>query len=275
MYKKKQKDNNIIGDKMKTILFTGARSGIINKVIDNIINLNYYIYLTVHTNSELKSVKTKYKNNKNVKCFKLDVTNKKDRDKLKNLNIDILVSNAACGHSGSMAEINMNKVRNNFEINVFSNFEIIQIVLKNMIKKKQGKIIIISSLGGTIPMPFLGSYSATKASLTKMAEALNIELKLLESNIKTSIILPGLYNTGFNKLMFDEKYDFMEIDSYFKKQIELIKKSENLILKLFQKNNLNSIVKKITTAITTKNPKLTYKAPLSQVIFSKIYNLIT
>ena len=35
MYKKKLKTNNIIGDKMETILFTGARSGIINKVIDN------------------------------------------------------------------------------------------------------------------------------------------------------------------------------------------------------------------------------------------------
>ena len=70
---------------MKTILFTGARSGIINKVIDNIIDKNFKIYVTVHTMSELKRIKEKYKNNKNIMCFKLDVTSKKDREKLKNM----------------------------------------------------------------------------------------------------------------------------------------------------------------------------------------------
>ena len=73
-----KKINNINGDKLKTILFTGARSGIINKVAESIIKLNYFVYITVHTNSELEIVKEKYKNNVNVKCFKLDVTNKDD-----------------------------------------------------------------------------------------------------------------------------------------------------------------------------------------------------
>ena len=108
---------------MKTILFTGARSGIISKVIDNIIDLNYYIYITVHTDSELISVQKKYVDKKNISCFKLDITDKNDFEKLKNLKIDVLVSNAAYGESGSMVEINMDKVRNNFETNVFSNFE--------------------------------------------------------------------------------------------------------------------------------------------------------
>ncbi|MBR2833139.1 MAG: SDR family NAD(P)-dependent oxidoreductase [Bacilli bacterium] len=258
---------------MKTILFTGARSGIINKVIDNIIDKNFKIYVTVHTMSELKRIKEKYKNNKNIMCFKLDVTSKKDREKLKNMKIDILVSNAACGYSGSMAEIDMNKVRNNFETNVFSNFEIIQLVLKNMLKKEQGKIIIMGSLAGLVPMPFLGSYSATKASIIKMTESLNLELKLLKKNITISLILPGLYNTGFNKMMFDKKYDDMDINSYFKNQINMIRKTENLVLKLFQKNNLSSITKKITKAIINEKPKFTYKAPFAQVIAVKLYNL--
>ena len=169
----------------------------------------------------------------------------------------------------------MNKVRDNFETNVFSNFEIVQIVLKNMIKKRKGKIIMVSSLASIIPMPFLGAYSATKASINKLTEALNLELKLLNKNINVSLILPGLYKTGFNKLMFDKKYEYMDIDSYFKNQIELIKKSENKILKLFEKQNLDSIVKKITKAIISTNPKFRYKAPFSQVLFSKIYQILS
>ena len=259
---------------MQTILFTGARSGIINKVIDSIIKDNYNIYVTVHTKEELKAVKNKYKQNKNVKCLKLDITNQKDKQQIEKLDIDILVSNAAIGISGSVAEIDINKIRENFEVNVFSNFELIQIALKNMIKKGKGKLIIMSSLAGIIPIPFLGSYCATKASIIKLSESLNLELKLLNKNIKVSLIEPGLYNTGFNRLMLDQKYD-QDINTYFKNQINLIRKSENLTLRLFEKKKLKSITKKITKAIKKENPKFVYRAPIFQSIFAKIYSILS
>ncbi len=258
---------------MENILITGARSGIINKVCDRLINKNYFLYITVHTNSELKIIEKKYQKYDNVKCFKLDITNKEDQKELEKLDIDILISNAAIAESGSISEIDMNKVRNNFEVNVFSNFELVQLVLKQMIKKEKGKIIMMSSLAGIIPIPFLGSYCATKASIIKLSECLNFELKLLESDIKISVIKPGLYGTGFNKLAFDKKYDWMDIDSYFKYQIELIRKSENIFLNLFEKKNLNSIVKKIIKAVESDNPSLFYSAPFSQVVFAKIISL--
>ena len=259
---------------MKKVLFTGARSGIINKVAENLIKQNYFVYITVHTNSELKVIKKKYKNNTNVECLKLDITNKNDRNKLKDLNIDVLVSNAATGDSGSLAEIDINKVRKNFETNVFSNFELVQMILKDMIKKRQGRIIMVGSLAGMIPIPFLGSYCATKASIIKMTETLNLEMKLLKAKIDICLIEPGLYQTGFNKLMLDKKYDWMNIDSYFKNQIEQIRKTENIVLILFEKKNLQSIVSKITKAITTKKPKFIYRTPLTGRIITKIYNLL-
>jgi len=253
---------------MKKILITGARSGIISKVIDKIKD-DYFIYVTVHTESQLKRVKEKYKNNKNIKCFKLDITSEKDIEKLKDLDIDIFISNAAISESGSILELPIKKLKNNFETNVFSNFEVIQIILKNMIKKGSGKVIIMGSLAGKIPMPFAGSYSATKASIIKLTEALNLELKLLKEKLNIVLILPGLYNTGFNKSMFDKKYD-LDIDSYFNNQIKLIKKSENLVLKLFEKRKLDSIVNKIVKAINSENPRFIYSAPFTQNLFAKI-----
>ena len=62
---------------MKKVLITGARSGIISKVIDNIIN-DYELYLTVHTDSQVRAMKDKYKNYNNVTCMKLDITNEYD-----------------------------------------------------------------------------------------------------------------------------------------------------------------------------------------------------
>ena len=146
---------------MKKVLITGARSGIISKVIDNIIN-DYELYLTVHTDSQVRAMKDKYKNYKNVTCMKLDITNEYDYRKIENIDIDIYIANAAIAESGSMIEMPVDRIRDNFETNVFSNFKVLQRVLQKMIKKGRGKVIIMGSLAGKIPMPFLGAYSGSK-----------------------------------------------------------------------------------------------------------------
>ncbi len=257
---------------MQKILITGARSGIMSKVIDRI-KRDYYVYLTVHTESELQRVKEKYQNYPNIECFKLDVTNENDVKKILKLDIDIFISNAAIAESGSVLEMNIDKIRKNFEINVFANMQLVQVIVQKMLKKGQGRIIVMASLAGKIPLPFAGAYSATKASLIKLIEALKIELKLITANIDLVLILPGLYQTGFNKLMVDKKYDDQDFIKYFDHELELIRKSENLILTLFEKQKLNSIVNKIVKAITLENPKFIYSAPLTQNLFAKIVSL--
>lgn len=255
--------------KMKKILITGARSGMIYPVIQKL-KRNYFIYVTVHTDSEVKYIKNLYKEN-NIECIKLDIT--KDLDKLNKLDIDILVCNAAIAESGSLFEIPLEKVKENYNVNVFSNLDLIQKVSKKMIKKGKGKIVIISSLTSKMVLPFLGSYSSSKASLSAIARSLYYESKLLKSKIDIVLIEPGLYKTGFNKLAFDKKYEFMDNDSFFKSQIELIRKVENAYLFLFERRKLKSIANKIYEAITIDNPKFRYSAPFSHNLFSKIINL--
>ncbi len=254
---------------MKKILITGARSGMIYPVIQRL--KDYYVYVTVHTESELRSVKKLYKDFQNIECLKLDVL--KDADKVEKLDIDILVLNGAIAESGSLMEIPLEKVKNNFEVNVFANLNIIQKVIKNMIYKGFGRIVIISSLTSKSPLPFLGSYSASKAALSSIARTLHYETMLLKANVEVVLIEPGLYRTGFNKLAFDKKYEFMDNDSFFASQIDLIKKSENLYLMLLERRNLTSIVNKIYKAICYDNPRFRYSAPLTHNWFAKIINL--
>ena len=256
---------------MKKVLITGARSGIISKVIDNIIN-DYELYLTVHTDSQVRAMKDKYKNYKNVTCMKLDITNEYDYRKIENIDIDIYIANAAIAESGSMIEMPVDRIRDNFETNVFSNFKVIQRVLQKMIKKGRGKVIIMGSLAGKIPMPFLGAYSGSKASLIKMTEALRFELLLLDSDIKVSLILPGLYDTGFNKLAMDKKYDFMDLDSFFEYQLDFIRAYDKFVL-FFEQRSLSSIVNKICQAVSSDNPKFIYTAPFSQSLVARIVSL--
>lgn len=256
---------------MEKILITGARSGIISKVIDNIID-DYELYLTGHTDSQVRVMKDKYKNYKNVTCIKLDITNEDDYRKIENIDIDIYIANAAIAESGSMIEMPVDRIRDNFETNVFSNFNLLQRVLQKMIKKGRGKVIIMGSLAGKIPMPFLGAYSGSKASLIKMTEALRFELMLLDSDIKVSLILPGLYRTGFNKLAMDKKYDFMDVNSFFEYQLDFIHSYDKFVL-FFEQRALTSIVNKICQAIYSDNSKFIYSAPFSQNMFVKIISL--
>lgn len=256
---------------MQKILVTGARSGIINKVIDKIQN-DYFIYLTVRTEKQLQIVKEKYKNNSNIECFKLDVLNESDRKKIESLDIDIFISNAAIGEGGSITEIDIDKVKYNYEVNVFSNFRIIQLVLKQMLKKNKGKIIVVSSLASHLPIKFLGSYCSTKASISMLTKVLRKELKLINKNIKIQLIEPGLYHTGFNQVMLDNKYDWMDINSYFNNILKEIKRNDKLFC-LLEKTNLNSIVNKIVYSIKTNDNKFLYSAPTTQYIMAKLYNL--
>lgn len=259
--------------KMKKILYTGSRSGISYYVVSKLKSMDYYLYLGVHTDLEQKYLKQKYKDYKNIEVFKLDITNAKDKEKIKNLDIDILINNAAIGEGGSLTEMDMDRVRNNFETNVFSSFEIVQIVFKNMMKKNSGKIIIMSSLASIIPLNFLGSYCGTKASISQMTRVLKNEVKLLTNNIKIVLIEPGMYYTGFNQVMLDNKYKEMILDSYFKSQIEIIRKKENILFNLLEKNSYASIGNKIIKAIKCDNPKFVYRAPLLQSIGAKIYSI--
>lgn len=258
---------------MKTILMTGARSGIAADVIKKLKTKNYKIYVAVHTDTQCKRIKKIYKNDKNIYCIKLDVTDKEDIKKLNKIDVDILISFAAIGNGGSISEIKMDKVRENFEVNVFSNFEVVQIVLKNMIKKDSGKIIMISSLAGILPLKFLGSYCATKSSIIMLTQVLKKEIKLISKNIKISLIEPGMYHTGFNQVMLENKYDWMSINSFFEEQINIIRKKENLFFKILEKNKLNSISNKIIKAIEVENPNFIYRAPFLQVIGTKIYQI--
>ena len=258
---------------MKTILYTGARSGLAKSVIDKFINNEeYLIYLTVENDEQLRQIAKIYKDINNVKYFKLNILEDNDINLVEKLNIDILVSNAAIGIGGSVAEIDIEKMKENFNVNVFNNFKLVQLVLKQMIKRKKGRIIMVSSLGGILPIPFLGSYCATKASIIKLTECLKLELKNIDVDIKISLILPGMYHTGFNQVMLENKYKDMD-KGYFKDELELIRNKENLIFNLLELNSYSSITNKIYKAITSEKPKFIYKAPLLHVIGAKIYQI--
>lgn len=255
------------------VLITGATSGIGFEVAKKLFLRGYKVIIATHNVKQANSLRKKV--NKKIKVIKLDVTKENDRNKVKKLDIDVLINHAGVGYGGSICEIPMEKVRENFEVNVFSSFELLQIVLKEMLKKKKGKIFITSSLLGIVPMRFLGVYSATKSSIISLATALRSELKLLNKNISISVIEPGAYHTGFNQVMLENKYSWMEKRSYFKEHLNEIREREKFIFNLLEKKNYDSIVEKIVNEVESEKPKFIIRAPIMQVIGIKLYSFFT
>lgn len=259
---------------MKKILITGCGSGLGREAAIALACRGHYVYATTHTEEQadkLNDINQKY--SLPIESFKLDLLCKNDRIKVMNIEIDVLVNNAAIGDSGSVAEIDVNKYRDTFETNVFCPIELTQLVLKQMIPRKEGRIIFLSSLAGLFPIPFLSPYCATKFALEAIGISLNEELKELEDvNIPVILIEPGSYATGFNQKNIAKQFNWMKIDSYFKPNIRLLEKKQYAYFKFTESTNINSIIDKYIKAVEDKHPKERYIAPVSQGAFVKIKN---
>jgi short-subunit dehydrogenase len=254
------------------ILITGAKSGIGYATALELLNRGHFVYLTVHTDEQLKGLHDREElNGKNVQCFRLDITHKEDREVVKDLDIDVLINNAAIGNGGSIVEASMARLRETFEVNFFATVELSKLFLTKMVEDDKGRIIMISSMIGEVPMPWLGMYSATKAALTNITMALSKELEEVESNVKVCIIEPGFYKTGFNEVMMDNKYD--NEHSIFQNYRKKIYDAEHKKVDTLSTDDLKSIVDKIVTAVEAPKPDLIYKAPFGQAVMEKAYIL--
>ena len=169
----------------------------------------------------------------------------------------------------------IDRFKNVFETNVFSNIAVTQVAIKNFIKQKRGRIIFLSSLAGRITMPFLSPYTASKFAIEGFSMSLRKELKKLDGvKIDVCLIEPGAYKTGFNKENNDKKYEWMQVSSYFKYKLDEIRLNEEKLWNFLESKNFNSIIKKYVKAVEAKNVKKRYTAPFIQSFFVQLGRII-
>lgn len=260
---------------MKHILITGCGSGLGENAAFALAERGHFVYATTHTVEQAEKInRLNLKLNLPLKSFKLDVLCPKDREQVRNLYVDVLINNAAIGNSGAIAEIDVNKYRETFETNVFCPIELTQLVLRQMIKRGEGRIIFLSSLAGKMTIPFLSPYCATKFALENIGSSLNSELKTLKNvNIPVILIEPGSYATGFNQKNISRQFKTMKENSYYRNSISKLKFKQYTYFKLTESWNFNSIMDKYIKAVEDEAPKLRYTAPAVQGGLVKIQNL--
>lgn len=132
----------------------------------------------------------------------------------------------------------------------------------------------MSSLAGIVPIPFMSAYSATKASLITFATALRREIKMLGIDIKIKLVEPGIYCTGFNEVMIDNQEKYLKDQAYFSSFYPEIRNKQRAFFQFFGKKSLTSIEKKMVSASLSYSNKFIYRAPMLQVLATKLYQCL-
>ena len=91
--------------------------------------------------------------------------------------VDVLVNNAGYSQSGAIEAVPLERVRAQFETNVFGAVRLIQLVLPGMRRRKAGRIVNLSSMGGRLVFPGGGFYHATKYAIEAISDALRFEVR--------------------------------------------------------------------------------------------------
>ena len=109
--------------------------------------------------------------------------------------VGVLVNNAGYGEYGTVEETSLDRVRDQFETNVFGPARLIQLTLPGMRTARRGRIINVSSMGGRFVFPIGAYYHASKFAVEAVSDALRFEVAPF--GIAVSVIEPGLIRTGF------------------------------------------------------------------------------
>ena len=189
----------------RTVLITGAGSGFGRGAALELAKRGHKVIAAVLDDAqaaELARVEPK------LTVVKLDITKPQDVAKVDQWDLDVFVANAAIGQTGPLSLIPLERLRAVFEVNVFATVAITQRVALKMRKKRAGRIILMSSIGGVRAGLGSGPYTMTKHAIQAFGTALRAELKMFGVDVCT--INPGPYATGFNDRMAKNPGDWFD-----------------------------------------------------------------
>src|SRR3954462_2892548 len=110
--------------------------------------------------------------------------------------VGVLINNAGYSQSGAVESIPDDRVRDQFETNVFGPLALCRMVLHGMRGRGWGKIVQLSSMGGKLTFPGGGLYHATKHAVEAISDALRFEVRSFRVDV--IVIEPGLITSGFS-----------------------------------------------------------------------------
>ena len=181
--------------------------------------------------------------------------------------VGVLVNNAGYSQSGAVEAIPIDRVRAQFETNVFGLIRLTQLVLPGMRRARTGRIVNLSSMGGKLVFPGGGIYHATKYAIEAISDALRFEVRGF--GISVVIIEPGLIKSAFSETAANEMagIDHPDYDEFHARVLEATRDAyvKGAAAKLA--GTPDDVAVTIERAIAAKRPKARYTVALSATLF--------
>lgn len=184
-----------------TILVTGASSGIGKATAIAFAERGWNVIATMRSTER----KAELSGGGSIFVTQLDVTDPASVDSAIGAGIerfgriDALLNNAGYALLGPLEAISMDRLRRQFETNVFGLISVIKALLPHFRARRAGTIINVSSIVGRMAFPLGAIYDGTKFAVEGISEALSYELT--EIGVRTKIIEPGIVATNFGRAM--------------------------------------------------------------------------
>ncbi len=240
----------------KTVLITGASSGIGKETAKILITKGYTVYGGARRIEKMKDLEKL-----GAHLVKLDVTDETSMVSgvnsilAKEGSIDILVNNAGYGSHGAIENVPIDEARRQFEVNIFGLARLTQLVLPKMRQNRYGKIVNISTVGGKIHTAFGGWYHASKFALEGLSNCLRLETEPF--GIDVIIIEPGGIATEWGMIAADNLKKTSGNGAY----AEAANKTADGMMRTYASNQLSKptvVAETILKAITARRPKTRY-----------------
>jgi NAD(P)-dependent dehydrogenase (short-subunit alcohol dehydrogenase family) len=259
----------------KAVLITGCSSGIGWATAEWLASVGWRVYATARNIEKIAPLEKS-----GCRLLALDVTDEVsmvsavEEVEREEGAVGVLVNNAGYSQSGAVEAVPMEKVRAQFETNVFGLVRLCQLVLPGMRRQGYGRIVNLSSMGGKLTFPGAGYYHATKHAVEAISDALRFEVEGF--GIEVSEIEPGLIRTGFANAAVGSMDDQQE-DPYagFDEAVARTT-TENYERGPFSRlgGEPEAVAEAIEQALSARNPKSRYVVTPSGHLFLGLRRLL-
>lgn len=184
----------------RTVLVTGAGSGIGRAVAERLGRAGFQVVGTVRDGARARALNEEARAaGQPVRYVALELASMAGMEELAGEieaggGLDILVHNAGFGVFGAVEEVEAGRVAEQFAVNLFGPLELTRRLLPTL-RARRGQVIWIGSMAGRISLPFQAHYSATKAAIAAISDALRMEQR--PHGVRVTCVEPGDFSTGF------------------------------------------------------------------------------